>query len=92
MTSTTRIKPVSIGFLEEVEIYPGLTIPAGTYPGRSKQTTIQLLKGPRSTPPVYSIELTAEQITDFGSTVARGSDFIEFDVTKFFNLGLAYVR
>ncbi|MEZ5781799.1 MAG: hypothetical protein R3D70_09240 [Rhizobiaceae bacterium] len=91
MAQRTSVRTITIGFVDSVEIYPGLTIPEGTYSGKVKQTTIDLIKGPASTRPIYLIKLSAEQMKAYGSTVGRGSDWIEFDVTKFFHLGLAYV-
>jgi hypothetical protein len=81
MASTAEARRVSIGFCEPVEICPGLTIPAEIYPGRMERTTRLS----------YWIELTAEQMQAYWATMGCEGSAGKFEVTKFFNLGLAYV-
>jgi hypothetical protein len=78
-TETTR---VTLEATQEVELYPGIVLPPGSYSGTKTQTRNE------STPPLYRIELSEEQLASMGATVQHDLRSEQIDVTEFVRLGL----
>jgi hypothetical protein len=83
-TETTR---VTLEATQEVEIYPGIVLPPGSYSGTKTQTRNESLGGP-----LYRIELTEEQLASMGATVQHDLRSEQIDVTEFVRQGQLTIR
>ena len=84
-TETTKI---TLEAAQAVELYKGVVLPPGSYPGIKAQAREDALDSGVTLWPVrYRIELTAEQLASMGATVQHHLSSEEIDVTKFVRLG-----
>src|SRR5262249_17665507 len=78
----TEATKITLEATQEVELYPGIVLPPGSYSGTKTQTRNE------SMPPLYRIELTEEQLASMGATVQNDLRFEQIDVSEFLRLGL----
>ena len=85
-TETTKI---TLEAVRAVELYKGVVLPPGTYPGIKAQAREAALDSAVTWSPIrYRIELTAGQLASMGATVQPNQSSEEIDVTEFVRLGL----
>jgi hypothetical protein len=89
-TETTRI---TLEAAQAVELYKGVVLPPGLYPGIKAQARETALDSSVTWSPIrYRIELTAEQLASMGATVQPNQSTEEIDVTEFVRLGQLTIR
>jgi len=84
-TETTRI---TLEAVKAVELYKGVVLPPGSYPGTKTRTRISSMDGGVVwTPPRYRIELKAGQLANMGAATQINLSSEEIDVTAFVRQG-----
>ena len=85
----TETGKITLEAAQAVELYKGVVLPPGSYPGIKAQARESALDiGVTWSPIRYRIELTAEQLASMGAKVQRDQSSEEIDVTEFVRLGL----
>jgi hypothetical protein len=74
---STRLETVTMRFLEDVQVEPGITIPAADYAGFVKE--VGLDSGRAST--TYHVELDGTELERFGAQASKFS--MSYDVSSF---------
>jgi len=83
---TTKI---TLEATQAVELYKGVILPPGTYPGIKAQAREDALDSGVTWSPIrYRIKFTAEQLASMGAAVQPNQSSEEIDVTEFVRSGL----
>lgn len=83
MSTKVEKTAVRLQASNDVEIQPGVILPAGLYEGTRKRLGVHFMGGLSWCAPEYLIELRASQLAEMGASVSGRTISIEFDVTKF---------
>jgi hypothetical protein len=87
VTGQTRTRTVTLVAKAQIEIEPGVILPAGSYNSMQKQIRLATLSGMSWTKPEYMVELSADQLVYMVAKNMENCISIEYDLTKFVRLG-----
>ena len=82
MPERTKRRNVVLSATKEVELEPGVLLPAGFYDGVSNDVGVETSDGVSWTPQTYLVELTGAQLATIGATATNDLVSTEFDVTE----------
>jgi hypothetical protein len=88
MSQRLETRNVLLTATAPIELRPGLTMPAGTYPGLMQRTALSTHGGISWTAPQYKIAFSAEELSAMGAENLRSNLAGEgFTVTEFVRNG-----